>query len=411
MSGSGRHAGRSSTTVLVVVCLALFVDMLLYSVVVPVLPGYSRDLGASDFAIGVLFAAYAVGLLVASPPAGAISDRIGRRLPMVAGSLGIAVATAVFAYGDSYSLLLTARLLQGVSAAAVWTAGVALIADVVAPKRAGAAMGTAMASSSTGLIFGPPLGGLLTAGFGHRAPFLVTAAFAALFCLLIILVLPAGVARRPRPTGLLRMLSQPPVLLVFLAVALGSGALSFLEPTLPLDLTGRLGADVAAIGIAFGVATLVHAGASVAAGYLTAVEYAVQSGVALVAMSIVLPTLVLPGSLIPIVVLLGVFAAALAFVLVPAMPALTREADRLGLGYGGAFALFNAAYAAGMLIGPISGGGALGVAPARTVYAGAGIAVAVSGLLILAGAASRRSRRSFRERTNRAEFSSSALRE
>jgi multidrug resistance protein len=401
----------SHTAVLIVVCLALFVDMLLYSVVVPVLPGYSRDLGASDLAIGVLFAAYAVGLLVASPPAGAISDRVGRRLPMVAGSMGIAIATAVFAYGDSYPLLFSARLLQGVAAAAVWTAGVALIADVVPPKRLGAAMGTAMACSSIGLIVGPPLGGVLTAGFGHRAPFLVTAAFAVLFGVLLVVVLPTGVTPRPRPAGLLRMLRHPPVLLVFLAVALGSGALSFLEPTLPLDIAGRLGGDVAAIGVAFGVATLVHAGASVAAGRLTRVPYPVQAGAALVVVSIVLPTLVRPGSLTAVTILLGVFAGALAFVLTPALPALSREADRLGLGYGGAFALFNAAYAMGMLVGPLSGGAALGVATARTVYAGAGIAVAICGLLVLAVAASRSTQRSFPDRTKLSDVSSSSSRE
>jgi multidrug resistance protein len=246
-------AGRR--VLLVIVCLALFTDALLYSVAVPVLPRYSTSLGASSAAIGLLFGAYAIGLLLASPAAGAISDRVGRHGPMVVGSFGIALATVIFAFSESYGALLVARLVQGVSAAAVWAAGIALIADVFPPKRHGAAMGIAMASVSLGFIVGPPLGGLLAQGFGNRAPFLATAAVAALNGLVQLLIVPIRVQRRPRPSRMARLVAHPVGLITATTVVLGAGALSFLEPTLPLDLSGRLGLSAAAIGVAFGAAT------------------------------------------------------------------------------------------------------------------------------------------------------------
>jgi multidrug resistance protein len=373
---------------LATVCLALFVDTLLYSVVVPVLPDYTRRLGAADWAVGLLFAAYAIGLLLASPVAGAISDRIGRRKPLIIGSFGVALATVVFAYADSYGVLFGARLLQGVSAAAVWTAGIALIADVLPRDRHGSAMGMAMAATSMGLIVGPPLGGLLTQQFGHGAPFLVTAAVAVVNGLVQLILVPATGTRQPRPSHLRRLLGHPPAFATIAAVAVGAGALSFLEPTLPLDLADRLGQGVGAIGLAFGAATLVHSGTSVGTGYVTyRLPYGVFAGAGLVVMGAILPILVVAGSLLGVIVVLCLFAAGLTFVLVPALPELGRLVDRLDAGYGGAYAMFNAAYAVGMLVGPVAGGAGLGVATARVVYAAAGTAVAIVGFLLLAGEA------------------------
>ncbi|TMF41799.1 MAG: MFS transporter, partial [Chloroflexi bacterium] len=81
----------SPRAILLVVTLAIFTDMLVYGLVVPILPRYATTLGASQAAIGLLFGSYAVALLVATPFWGILSDRVGRRGPMLWGLIGLAI--------------------------------------------------------------------------------------------------------------------------------------------------------------------------------------------------------------------------------------------------------------------------------------------------------------------------------
>jgi MFS family permease len=201
-------------------------------------------------------------------------------------------------------------------------------------------------------------------------------------------VLPATSPRRARPGGLGRVLRDRDGATAAAAVVVGAGALTLLEPTLPLDLSARFGAGVAAIGVAFGLATLVHSAAALGAGHLAArVPARTTAGAGLLAVGVLLPALALAGSLGLGVVLLAAFAGALAFVLVPVLPELARVADRLGTGTGGAYAVFNGAYAVGMLLGPLAGGVGLALAGTRTVYAAAGALVVAGGLVILVAGA------------------------
>jgi predicted MFS family arabinose efflux permease len=100
-------------------------------------------------------------------------------------------------------------------------------------------------------------------------------------------------------------------------------------------------------------------------------------------MGLLVPVLAVARPLAAVVLVLAAFALALTFVLVPALPELARLVERLGAGNGGAYALFNAAYAAGMLVGPLAGGAGLAAAPVPVVYAVAGGAVAAGGLVLL----------------------------
>ena len=75
------------------VTFATFTDIVAYSIAIPVLPELSRRLGASPTMIGLLFGSFGVTLLIVSMPMGAVSDRIGRKAPIVAGLLALAAAT------------------------------------------------------------------------------------------------------------------------------------------------------------------------------------------------------------------------------------------------------------------------------------------------------------------------------
>src|SRR5215471_17172451 len=120
---------RSSRAVgVALVTFSTFTDIVAYSVAVPVLPDLSRKLGASPTTIGLLFASFGITLLTVSIPMGAASDRIGRRGPLVAGMVVLAVATLLFAFSDSLLILFLARLAQGAADAVTWVVGLALLA-------------------------------------------------------------------------------------------------------------------------------------------------------------------------------------------------------------------------------------------------------------------------------------------
>ena len=129
------------------VALGLFTDLFLYGIVVPVLPFMLRDrLSIPESQIqshaSGLLAAYAGAAVLFSIPAGWITDKIGSRQPPFLGGLMLLFsATIMLAFGRSVAVLVVARLLQGISAAVVWTAGLAMVQDTVGPGKMGQAIG------------------------------------------------------------------------------------------------------------------------------------------------------------------------------------------------------------------------------------------------------------------------------
>jgi MFS family permease len=118
------------TVVLACITTATFTDLVAYSVAVPVLPDYAARFNAGPTLIGLLFASFGVSLLVLSMPMGAISDRIGRKRPMISGLALLAGSTIAFAYAESLPMLFGARLMQGAADGMTWIVGFAMIADL-----------------------------------------------------------------------------------------------------------------------------------------------------------------------------------------------------------------------------------------------------------------------------------------
>lgn len=368
----GRRPRGAAVTV-TAISVAIFADSLLYSAVVPVLPAYAQQHGASSLAIGVLFASYAVALLVMTPVVGLLSDRLGHRGPVIGGMVGLTLATLAYAMAGSYPTLLAARTLQGAAAAAVWTSGVALVAERVAPSAHGSAMGVVLASMSAGLLLGPPVTGVLGGAYGFRTPFVLFAVAAGLCCL-VQLLLPRGRSRAVPTRGSVRTLfASRDFRRTVVTVVVAAAALSMLEPLLPLDLATRLGADAAVIGMVFGAATLVHLGASPGVGLLSdRAHRPLLMTAGLVGMAVVIPFTGSGGSVLSTTVVLMAFAVAYSFVLVPALPEIAAQARRSGGGYAAAYGAFNIAYAAGMVAGPSAGSALAG-------------ALSLTGALVVAG--------------------------
>ncbi len=379
-----------------VTAIALGVDMFLYGSLVPLLPDLPAVAG-SPAAAGLLFAAYAIAMVVATPLVGRWVDRAGPRAPMLAGLVGLAVATAVFALAvdipgtGGLVLLMLARVAQGVAAASSWTAGLALIAVTHEPDRRGPVMGLAMTANGIGILLGPAVSGWLAQAWGPRAPFLLIAALAV-----------ADAAARlfwirhidhVEPSTTLRTMARGPQAGMLIGLtALGAAAIAFIEPVLPLHLSG-MGLQSGPIGLVFGGAAIVGAVAAPLAGFLTGKLPPLR--VAAVGTLVALAGFALAGRPVAWMSILGVLlvGAGSAVILAPTLVLIGTLAEHVRpAAYGAAYAVYLLAYTGGLAIAPLlAAGGAAGVGvPGATL--GAAVVAAVLAIVLLAQRSEPRSR-------------------
>ncbi|CAJ37804.1 MFS transporter [Methanocella arvoryzae] len=350
---------KNQKLALLVVFIAIFTDMLIYCMIVPILPEYASGLGASQQMIGLLFASYAITFLLAAPVVGVLSDRVGRKLPMLVGLLGLFGSTLLFAFSSDLTMLFVARALQGVSAGATWTAGLALLSDLFPPKMRQQAIGIGISGSFAGTLLGPLFGGALYEYGGYALPFLAAAG----------LVLIDGIARLlllkdpPRlpaeqQVSLKSMLKNRTILLMAGVIVLVSAATALLEPVLPLYLSDVLKVSPTMIGLLFAVTVVASLIAS-PLSYKVAERFGRKRVIiaGLICSALILPTLALSGSFILEVVLMAALGGVLAIGLASVPLEMTDVIDRLGQGgYGAVYAIYNLALSFGMMAGPIAGG-------------------------------------------------------
>ncbi len=347
----------TAVVALMVVMFAIFVDALIYGMIIPILPHYTAAPGIPATGIGVLFGSYAVTLLLATPLCSVLADRVGRRRTMVWGLSGLVSATLLLAIAQSFVLLMTARLLQGAAAAATWTAGLTLIAEVFPSETRGRAMGTVMTGAALGMLVGPIFGGLLCEWGGYQLPFLVAACLALIDGLARVTLLPNTTLHRTR-TPMITLLRNRRVLLAGSVILITASVVSLLEPTLPLHLHQQFDASPGMIGMLVAIIALASGLITPLAGIL-ADRYGrwriIRIG--LLALALTLPLIALPHSLLPVIPTLLLVGSSAALALTPPLAALADTVDGYGSGtYASAYAIFNLAYAGGMLVGPIIGG-------------------------------------------------------
>jgi DHA1 family tetracycline resistance protein-like MFS transporter len=156
--------------------LTVFIDLMGFGIVIPLLPIYAERLHATPFAAGSLIAVYSLMQLVFAPVWGRISDRVGRRPVLLVSLLGSAVSYLLLAAAGSVEMLFGARLLAGIAGANIPVAQ-AYIADVTSSAERAAGMGMIGAAFGLGMVIGPAIGGGLSL-LGPRVPEL----FAATLC-------------------------------------------------------------------------------------------------------------------------------------------------------------------------------------------------------------------------------------
>jgi multidrug resistance protein len=259
-----RHAGRR----LPLLFFTVFVDVVGFGIVLPLLPLYGDRFGASGATIGLLVIVYPAIQLVLAPLWGRASDRFGRRPVIVVGLLGSAVSYVVFARADSLALLFLSRILAGAGGATVPVAE-AYIADVTPPEGRAGNMGLIGAAFGLGFTVGPALGGAL-ATTSLAAPGYLAAALCLADAALAWFLLPesrrravgAGTARFAGHHGLRALraaLGSPGLARILVLYFLVTAAFAVIQPTLSLLGTDRFALDARQVGYLFAFLGLVSA--------------------------------------------------------------------------------------------------------------------------------------------------------
>jgi multidrug resistance protein len=366
------------------VTLATFADIVAYSICVPVLPDFARRLGASPAQIGLMFASFGVTLLAISVPMGAVSDRTGRKLPLVAGMLTLAGSTMMFATADSLTMLFAARMIQGAADGVTWVVGFALIADCYGEEDRGRVMGYVMSGTSFGIIVGPSIGGWLYQAGGVALPFEFVAALALICAGGFAFLRPQTRIERSIRPSIWSVVRVPSVALCALVVVLAAATIAMLEPVLPLFFDRRLGLTPAQIGALFGIAAVASTLMPLIYGPLIhrwGARRLTLFGLALTAAW--LPMMAMASGFSSAVALIVVQWIAIALFVTPSLAYMAEVTafaggDAYGIGYG----MYNAAWGVGLLGGPALGGWLFERVGFAALAAGWSVAVVVATIVL-----------------------------
>ncbi len=176
-----------------IIFLTIFVNLVGFGIIIPLLPFYAQTFGASPLVIGLLFASYSLSQLLASPILGELSDRWGRRPVLIFSLLGTVVSFVMLALATSLPMLFAARIVDGLSGGNITTAR-AYIADITSEADRAKAFGLLGAAFGLGFIVGPALGAAFSQ-VSYTAPIWAAAAITVVATALAFFWLPETVHR------------------------------------------------------------------------------------------------------------------------------------------------------------------------------------------------------------------------
>ena len=246
----------ASISPLVIIFVTVFIDLLGFGIIIPLLPFYAESFGASAFTIGLLGTSFSLMQFLFSPIWGRWSDRIGRKPIILVGLMGSCLSYLGLALSTSLTLLFVARIIGGIAGANIPTAQ-AYIADVTTPENRASGMGMVGAAFGLGFIFGPAIGGVLSR-FGPADADVVCVG--ALLRQLRRRVVPAAriaigrrVDQEPRPHGGVpaRARRKPTLLLLLSLYFIVTLAFSGFEATFALFSEAKFGFTASTIGFVF----------------------------------------------------------------------------------------------------------------------------------------------------------------
>ena len=236
---------------LLVIFLTIFVNLVGFGIIIPLLPFYAQTFGASPLVIGLLFASFSLSQLIASPWLGHLSDRWGRRPVLIFSLIGTVVSFVMLALARSLPMLFAARIVDGLSGGNITTAR-AYIADITTEENRARAFGVLGAAFGLGFIVGPALGALFS-HISYTAPIWAAAAITVAATVLAWVWLPETVHRAHAGGGapwhaLAELGSRPHLRLLFTVDFVYWTAFAVYQTTFALFGARRFGFDAAHTG-------------------------------------------------------------------------------------------------------------------------------------------------------------------
>lgn len=248
---------KSPRSPLAVIFLTVFIDLVGFGIVIPILPIYAERFGASPLTIGLLLGIYSLMQCLCAPLLGKLSDRIGRRPVLLVSIIGTSIGFLLMGFAHTLALLFLARIIDGITGGNI-SAAQAYIADVTPPERRSQGMGLVGAAFGLGFIFGPAIGGLLS-HVSLAAPFFAAAALAFANAIAVYLWLPESLPASQRGQArahgsladALREAAGRPLRRILATYFFGTVAFSLLTATFALFTERRFGFTAAQIGLLF----------------------------------------------------------------------------------------------------------------------------------------------------------------
>jgi len=254
---------------LLVIFITVFIDLVGFGIVIPVLPFYAEGtkFGATPTQVGFLFASYSIMQLVFAPVLGRLSDKHGRRPVLLVSLLGTALGFFILGFATTLWMLFVGRIIDGISGGNISTAQ-AYIADVTTKENRAKGMGLIGAAFGLGFVFGPAIGGILSR-WGINVPFLFAGGLALANTVLLYFALPETVtpdhpARVSAASGrgwhqLLAALRRPALAVVLTIYFLMIVAFSMMTASFSLFMMFRLGYDAFHTGWIFAFVGVISA--------------------------------------------------------------------------------------------------------------------------------------------------------
>lgn len=225
------------------ILLIVFVQMLGAAMIMPILPLYAQsEFNMSPQTITLLATAFFAAQFIAGPYLGRLSDKFGRVPILILSQIGTAVSFFMLALAPNVAVLYLARILDGITGGNIIVAQ-AYITDITPRKKRTESLGLIFAVFGLGFIFGPALGGLLSAAFGPRTPYIIAAFAAVAVVLLTWFTLDETLSPEQREAnrsfnkesiGLAAIVRNLPLMLILLVAFVGQFGMGLLQGTFAL---------------------------------------------------------------------------------------------------------------------------------------------------------------------------------
>ena len=362
---------------LYVLLLVVFINLVGFGLVIPLLPFYAKSLNASAWQVTAMFSAYSLGQFIAEPLWGRLSDRIGRRPVLIVTILANTLSYVALAFAPDIAWAFAIRMFSGFATGNISTIQ-GYMADVTPPEKRAGRMGLLGAAFGMGFVVGPTLGGLLPGLaklFGHsetgrlafQIPLLIAAALAAIASLGVFLFVVESRAPSQKDAPVIRRrdhlaaaTAHPVLSRVLLVTLISTAAFAGMESVFGLWTQARFDWGPKQVGLCFAVIGII---ASVGQGLITGrlarrfgEAKVLTVGLMIIAVSLTLTPFVPSAAFVPLAVGCTAFGQSLVFPCIAALISRATSPDKQGAMLGLNAAAGSLARMSGpMLAGPLFG--------------------------------------------------------